>query len=262
MKINYEFTVGTPIGRAWNTMLDLERIAPCLPGASLTEETGDGEYAGTIVVRIGPLSASYEGTVKFEEADEANHRAVLQATGRDARGQGTASATIVSTLHEEGENTKVNVETDMELTGRAAQFGSGIAQDVAARMLDQFAACLEREISGASTGEAAAEPAPENGSRTQPAPGSTTISGEGPAVAGGTVEGAIVAGSSPSGAAAGAPTTSTRRPTMQDAPRRRPAEEAKVPGAADQGAPLERLTPVLALAGALVFLVWLLRRKR
>ena len=112
MKINNEFTVAAPIQQAWDTMLNLERIAPCLPGAAIQEEKDEGEYDGTMKVKIGPITANYKGTVKFEEVDEENHRAVLQATGRDARGQGTASATIVSTLQEEGEGTKVSVETD------------------------------------------------------------------------------------------------------------------------------------------------------
>jgi carbon monoxide dehydrogenase subunit G len=269
MKINNEFTVSAPIEDAWKTMLDLEKIAPCLPGAAIQEEKGDGEYAGTMKVKIGPITASYKGTVKFEETDEANHRAVLQATGRDARGQGTASATIISTLQEEGDNTRVNVETDMKLTGRAAQFGRGIAQDVATKMLDQFAACLEREISdGGAAAEAAptAEPASGNGA----APGATSdggapsaagaggtagriISSEDPAVAaGGTVEGAVVAGSPE--AAASAPTASRRGPTEEP--------EAFDLGAASQDAILKRLTPLLAAAGVLLVLFWLFRRKR
>src|SRR5918999_3477327 len=146
-------------------MLDLERIAPCLPGAAIQEEKGGGEYDGTMKVKIGPITANYKGTVRFEETDEENRRAVLNATGRDARGQGTASATIVSTLQEEGDNTRVKVETDMRLTGRAAQFGRGIAQDVATKMLTQFAECLEREISG---GGAAAEEAASTASTETP----------------------------------------------------------------------------------------------
>ena len=278
MKINNEFTVSAPIGQAWNTMLDLERIAPCLPGAAIKEDKGDGEYDGTMKVKIGPITASYKGTVKFEETDETNHRAVLQATGRDARGQGTASATIVSTLQEEGENTKVNVETDMKLTGRAAQFGRGIAQDVATKMLDQFAACLEREISGGGAAEAAAtaEPAAGNGSATgatgdgeaPPAAAMGTagrvISSEDPTVAAGTVEGAVVAGSSPTEAAASAPTTSTQQPTTQPSPRREGPQEQEAfdIGAASQEAVLKRLAPILVGAGVLFVLWRLLRRKR
>jgi hypothetical protein len=149
VKIDLEFTVGVPVDQAWGRMLDLKKVAPCLPGAAIQEEIGDGEYAGTMKVEIGPIAVGYKGTVKFEETTQRDHRAVLQATGRETRGQGTASATIVSTLREDGDGTRVNVEADLMLTGRVAQFGRGIAQGVATEMLDEFAACLEREISGA-----------------------------------------------------------------------------------------------------------------
>jgi len=146
MKISNEFTVSVPVEEAWKIMLDLERIAPCLPGASIQESEGDGSYKGTMKVKIGPITANYKGTVKFEETDEESHRAVMKATGRDARGQGTASATITSKLEGQGDETKVNVDTEMHLTGRAAQFGRGIAQDVAEKMLGQFADCLEGKL--------------------------------------------------------------------------------------------------------------------
>ncbi len=274
MKIDYEFTVGVPVDEAWSRMLDLEKIAPCLPGAALQEEGEDGEYAGTMRVEIGPITVSYKGTVKFEETDESAHRAVLQATGREARGQGTASATIVSTLREEGDGgTRVNVETDLMLTGRVAQFGRGLAQDVAKRMLDEFAACLEQEISGAA--EPVTEPVTENAAATAASGGDTLpdaptssgpAGGEEPAVAAGaTVEGAIVAGSSPTEAAASAPTTSTQQPAIQEIPRRQLPKE---PEPLDLDAAVRdeipnRLPPALAVAGALLLLVfWLLRRKR
>ena len=263
MKINNEFTVGVPIEEAWNTMLNLERIAPCLPGAAILGSEGD-EYQGTMKVKIGPITANYKGTAKFEETDEENHRAILQATGRDARGQGTASATIVSTLQEEGDDTRVRVETDMKLTGRAAQFGRGIAQDVATKMLDQFADCLEREISGGGAAQEAAGAASTseeagNGAASQEAPpaapvGGTAgrvISSEDPSVmAGGTVEGAIVSDGAPEAAA------STEQP-----PRSEPEElEAFDLGAASQEAILKRLGPVLAGQGLLAILIWLIRR--
>ena len=273
MKINNEFTVGAPIQQAWDTMLNLERIAPCLPGAAIQEEKDEGGYDGTMKVKIGPITANYKGTVKFEEVDEDNHRAVLQATGRDARGQGTASATIISTLQEESEGTKVSVETDMKLTGRAAQFGRGIAQDVATKMLDQFASCLEEEITGGpeegAAAAATAEPTgEENGSQQEEAPpaaaaGGTAgrvISSEDPTVmAGGTVEGAVVAAPGSSGA----PTAGTERPETQQAPRREPEEpEAFDIGAASQEAILKRAKPLLIGAGVLLVLIWLLRRRR
>ena len=277
MKINNEFTVGAPIQQAWDTMLNLERIAPCLPGAAIQEEKDEGEYDGTMKVKIGPITANYKGTVKFEEVDEENHRAVLQATGRDARGQGTASATIVSTLLEEADGTKVSVETDMKLTGRAAQFGRGIAQDVATKMLDQFASCLEEEITGGpeegAAAAATAEPTGEengsrDGSQQEEAPpaaatGGTAgrvISSEDPTVmAGGTVEGAVVAGPGSSDA----PTAGTEQPETQQAPRREPEEpEAFDIGAASQEAILKRAKPLLIGAGVLLVLIWLLRRRR
>jgi carbon monoxide dehydrogenase subunit G len=153
MKLENEFTVDVPVEDAWNVLLDLERVTPCLPGAALTEESSD-EYKGEMKVRLGPVSQEYEGTVKIEEADESEHRAVLKADGKDARGQGTASATITSTLHDEGDgSTRVRVETDMQLTGRAAQFGRGVQQDVAEKLLGRFAECLENEIMGGGAEE-------------------------------------------------------------------------------------------------------------
>jgi uncharacterized protein len=168
MKLNNEFTVAVPVEDVWDVLLDLERITPCLPGASLTEETGEREYDGAMKVKLGPVTQQYKGTVKIQEADESAHRAVLRADGKDARGQGTASATIVSTLHDEGSgSTRVNVETDMQITGRAAQFGQGIQQQVSEKLLARFADCLEEEIvnGGASRGADVSGAAPSaNGS--------------------------------------------------------------------------------------------------
>ncbi len=167
MKLNNEFTVDVPVGDVWNVLLDLERITPCLPGASLTEETGEREYDGAMKVKLGPVTQQYKGTVKIQEADESTHRAVLRADGKDARGQGTASATIVSTLHDEGNgSTRVSVETDMQITGRAAQFGQGIQQQVSEKLLARFADCLEEEIvnGGAARGVDVSEAPSANGS--------------------------------------------------------------------------------------------------
>jgi len=274
VKIDLEFTVGVPVDQAWGRMLDLKKVAPCLPGAAIQEEIGDGEYAGTMKVEIGPIAVGYKGTVKFEETTQRDHRAVLQATGREIRGQGTASAAIVSTLREDGDGTRVNVEADLMLTGRVAQFGRGIAQGVATEMLDEFAACLEREISGGTAAEAA-EPVSERGADAdatadgKAAPAARTAGGisggEDPAVAaGGTVEGAIVVGLSPSEAAASAPTSPAQQPTTQEIPRRELPEEPEPLdlGAAGEDATPKRLPPVLAGIGALLVLLWLLRRKR
>jgi uncharacterized protein len=286
VKINNEFTVSAPVEKAWDVILDLEQVAPCLPGAAIQEEKGDGEYEGTMKVKIGPITANYKGTVKFEEVDEANRRVVLEATGRDARGQGTASATIVSTMQEQGDKTKVNVETDMKLTGRAAQFGRGIAQDVATKMLGQFAACLEKEISGggggAETGaqQSAASSASTNGGdgSSQGAPaapaasgglaGGVVSGGAGGSLTGGTA-GAVVSGG-PGAAEPAAPTTGGDggQQAEQQQPRRepRPEPEAFDLGAVGQDVILDRLKKAApAIAGgaaALLVVVWLLRRKR
>jgi uncharacterized protein len=272
MKINNEFTVGVPIQEAWGIMLDLERVAPCLPGAAIQESTGDGEYQGTMKVKIGPITANYKGTVKVEEADSENRRAVMKATGRDARGQGTASATIVSTLRQESDDrTRVEVETDMRLTGRAAQFGRGIAQDVATKMLGQFAECLEREISGEPAAEAAPSAPPEgDGAASRDESSAATVGGIGgtagriissedpSVVASGPVEGAVVSEGAPSGAPEAAASAESPPQQERQAPPSEP--EAFDLGAASQEAVLKRVAPVLAGLGLLAILIWLIRR--
>ena len=148
MKLENEFTVPAAIDEAWAVLLDVERVAPCLPGAAVDPGGDDGEFNGTMTVKIGPITARYKGTVKIQEADEANRRAVMRAQAKDARGQGTAAATITSTMEEAAEGTKVKVVTDMRVTGPAAQFGRGVMQDVSAKMMRQFAECLASEMSG------------------------------------------------------------------------------------------------------------------
>jgi uncharacterized protein len=280
MKVNNEFTVGVPVDEAWNIMLDLERIAPCLPGAAI-QGSEDDEYQGTMKVKIGPITANYKGTVKIEEADEASHRAVLQATGRDARGQGTASATITSTLQEEGDNTRVQVETDMKLTGRAAQFGRGIAQDVATKMLGQFAECLEKEIAGSPQEGAAASTADATGSGETSGNGAATsrearipaaglggtagrvLSSDDPAVmAGGPVEGAVVADGEASQEPAASGGAAPQQPRAEQRPATsRPEPEAFDIGAASQEAILKRALPAIVGLGVLAVLIWLIKRR-
>ncbi len=168
MKIENEFVVDAPVQRAWDAMLDLERIAPCLPGASI-DEAADEEYQGTMAIKLGPISTRYRGTVRVEEADEENYRAVLKANGQETRGQGSASATITSTLYEENGSTRVHVETDMQVAGRVAQFGRGIMQDVAEEMMDRFSTCVEQEIVGNGAGEEPEQSAEEGPERANEA---------------------------------------------------------------------------------------------
>jgi len=145
MELTNDFRVDVPPSTAWTVLTDVERIAPCMPGAQLQEIEGD-EYRGVVKVKVGPITAQYKGKATFQELDEAGHRAVLRAEGRDTRGQGNASATITATLQPDGEGTHVTVQTDLTVTGKVAQFGRGVMADVSAKLLDQFVQCLESTV--------------------------------------------------------------------------------------------------------------------
>jgi carbon monoxide dehydrogenase subunit G len=155
VKIEDSFSVDVPVEEAWKVLLDLERIAPCLPGAQLTEVEGD-EYRGTVKIKVGPITAQYKGVAQIVEADEANHRVLLKAEGRDTRGQGNASATVTATLVGDGASTTVNIDTDLNITGKVAQFGRGVMADVSSKLLGQFADNLKKDV---LSGEAATAPA-------------------------------------------------------------------------------------------------------
>jgi uncharacterized protein len=159
MKLDKEFTVGVPIDQAWGVLTDLELIAPCMPGALLTG-VEDGVYTGRVKIKVGPVTAEYTGTARFAEKDDAAHRAVIDARGRDSRGQGNATAVISAQLRSEGTNTIVTVNTDLTIAGRIAQFGSGMIKEVSAKLLTQFVECLEAKLSAAP---AAAGPADGDG---------------------------------------------------------------------------------------------------
>jgi uncharacterized protein len=178
VKIEDSFRVEVPVEEAWKVLLDLERIAPCLPGAQLTEVEGD-EYRGTVKIKVGPITAQYKGVAKIEEADEANRKVVLQAEGRDTRGQGNASATVVATLVADGDAaTTVNIDTDLNITGKVAQFGRGVMADVSSKLLGQFADNLKKDVlSGTPTSGATADETP-----TDPGTVPAATSGTGSAV--------------------------------------------------------------------------------
>jgi carbon monoxide dehydrogenase subunit G len=145
MELAHEFTVSTPVDRAWAVLTDVERIAPCMPGAELTEVDGD-TYHGQVKVKVGPITALYKGTASFVEKDEAAHRAVLKAAGRDTRGQGNASATVTAVMTEQEDGTRVAITTDMTVSGRVAQFGRGVMADVTGKLLQQFVGNLEANV--------------------------------------------------------------------------------------------------------------------
>src|SRR4051812_21019666 len=145
MELTNEFRVDASPAATWEVLTDLERIAPCMPGAQLQEVEGD-EYRGIVKVKVGPITAQYKGAATFVERDEAGRRAVLKADGRETRGQGNASATITATLEPDGGGTKVTVLTDLHITGKVAQFGRGVMADVSAKLLAQFVESLETTV--------------------------------------------------------------------------------------------------------------------
>lgn len=146
-----EFTVAVPLERVWETLLDIERVAGFLPGATIEPSDQDGVYNGTMKVKVGPITVNYKGTARMARADETEHVAEIAVEAVDTKSQGTAAATISNRVvpHEGG--TKVLAETDLSITGRQAQFGRGIMQDVSQRMLDDFAKRFEAYLLGADT---------------------------------------------------------------------------------------------------------------
>lgn len=157
MRIEKQFTVGVPADRAWEVLTDWETVVGCMPGAQLISADGD-TCQGKVRVKLGPVTADYAGTASFAEKDDTQHRAVINAKGRDSRGAGTASATITAQLAAEGDRTSVHVDTDMKITGKVAQFGRGLISEVSDRLLGEFVASLEAKL-----GEPEAQSEPEQG---------------------------------------------------------------------------------------------------
>src|SRR3954471_1542862 len=180
MELTNEFRVAVPQSEAWTLLTDVERIAPCMPGAELQEIEGD-EYRGIVKVKVGPITAQYKGKATFVERDEAGGKAVLRAEGRDTRGQGNANATITAELVEDGDGTRVTVTTDLTVTGRVAQFGRGVLAEVSGKLLNQFVECLEDKVlggevpaGGATTGGGSAAGGAGSASAAAPAPAPST----------------------------------------------------------------------------------------
>ena len=166
MELNNDFEVNAPVDKAWAVLTDVEKIAPCLPGAQLQEVEGD-EYRGIVKVKVGPITVQYKGAATFVEKDDANHRAVLKAEGRDTRGAGNASALITAELHSVGDRTKVSVNTDLTVTGKVAQFGRGVMADVSSKFMKQFADNLEQLIDSDPAADTATTDGRSCGRRTR-----------------------------------------------------------------------------------------------
>jgi carbon monoxide dehydrogenase subunit G len=242
MKLEHSFTVPASIEEAWATFNDLERVVPCFPGATLSAFDSD-EFVGSVKVKLGPVSLQYNGTGTFVERDPETHHAVVEAKGKDRRGNGTATARVTAQLTPSGESeTAVTVETDLTVTGRPAQFGRGLMQEVSDKLLGQFVDCLTKELGTTGT-TTPSTPTPDT---AEPSPGalsgaasSATSSGQamsgqatsGPAMSGQAASGQAAPGSAMSGQAASGQAASGQAPSGQAMPGQ------AMPGQAPSGRP-------------------------
>lgn len=270
MELTNDFRVALPIERAWAVLTDLERIAPCMPGAQLQEIEGD-DYRGIVKIKVGPITAQYKGQATFLERNDADHVAVLRAEGRETRGQGNASATITATLTSDGDGTAVTVLTDLTVTGRVAQFGRGVLADISAKLLDQFVASLEQMVLADESTRA--EPAPPSvAADAAPEAPAPDADAEAAAAAGPQAQGA---GAAPAGTAhASGPETSADRPSWETPPPHSGPGEAAAEvrsGVRKVDSPEAEPVDLLGTAGSpvvkrvgpivgLIALAWLLKR--
>ena len=257
-KIEDTFRVDLPVEETWRVLLDIERIAPCLPGAQLQEIAGE-EFRGVVKVKVGPITAQYKGAAHFESRDDATHTAVIVGSGRDTRGQGNASATITMTLRPDGTGTAVTVSTDLSVTGKVAQFGRGVMADVSAKLLAQFVANLERDVLTDSVVDLVAADTADGAESGASSIGASTRTPESTPVA--TVAEQTAAAKDP--ALAGAPGTNgkghgesaTVRTIHQ--PEAPPVDLLEMGG----GSVLRRMAPIAGLGLGLALLVWLIKRR-
>lgn len=262
MDLTNEFEVAVPVERAWAVLTDLERIAPCLPGAQLREVEGD-EYRGAVKIKVGPITTSYDGAIRITELDELGHRAVMKAEGRETRGQGNVSAVITATMSPSGTGTKVTVATDLSITGKVAQFGRGVLADVSAKLLDQFVVNLEssvltKDVAGSTEGAGpvahTATDAAATASQTVPVPEAGEAEG-GPVASAGDSEDATTAavGAKPDGA-----TGPESRIRHIDSAPAEPVDLLDVAG----GSVVRRLVKPLAVIGVVAAVVLRANRRR
>jgi len=265
VQLENTFTVPVPIDEAWRVLLDIERIAPCMPGAALDTVTGD-DFTGRVKVKLGPINLTYQGKASFVVKDEAAHRAVIDARGRDARGNGTAAAKITANLAESGTGTQVTVVTELDITGKPAQFGRGVMVDVGNKLIGQFADCLAGQLGGGEAPAAPAKQASAKKAATKKAPAAAAKKASAETAAAGQEPDEATAADS-SGAEPTTAEPTTAEPVMAEpvaaapAPPARPVAEPEPINLLESAGPAvaKRLAPV-----ALVLLVLLIivRRRR
>ena len=248
MQLENSFTVPVPIDEAWRVLLDIERIAPCMPGAALDTVDGD-DFTGRVKVKLGPINLTYQGKASFIEKDEAAHKAVIDARGKDQRGNGTAAAVVTAKLAAEGDITRVDVLTDLNITGRPAQFGRGVMTDVGNKLLGQFADKLAAQLGeGDAQGDAARAKSRRRGRPPATAAGRRR-GGRGVRRAGRQGNGA----GGPAAKKAAAATKKAAATATDKAARRQGGEEAPAKAAGEgrpgQGGAAPRTRPAAARAG-------------
>ncbi len=258
MQLENKFTIAAPLDKAWEALNTPQTIAPCFPGATLQTYEGDS-FTGTVKVKLGPISLTYKGKGTFVSRDDAAHKVVIEANGRDSRGNGTANATVTGTLVADGpDKTSVTMATDMTITGRPAQFGRGVISDVADKIIGQFAACvadkLAPQASVPSTDDAAAA-----ATAATAAGGSNGASGSSPTPSTSTATASALGGpvpaSTPGTMGAGSPQAAAQ-PT---GPMRSEIDAIDLLDTA--GAPvLKRLAPVAG--GVLLLVLFIVLRRR
>ncbi len=266
--LEHSFTVPVPVSQAWDVLLDIERIAPCMPGAALTSFEGD-DFTGTVKVKLGPVSLTFKGKGRFVERDEAAHRVVLTASGADSRGGGTASARVTASLHEAGDaQTRVEVATDLDITGKAAQFGRGLIGDVSAKLIGQFADCLAGKLAaGTPPAETLAgtpaETSAETSAETPAGISAGTVAGEAGPDATGTGPDATVERQPQAAVARSAPTALSESSVSVD-----PAEDVEpidLLAVSGVGSVVRRAVPYVVTAAAsfaVVFgIIWWIKRR-
>jgi carbon monoxide dehydrogenase subunit G len=262
MQLENKFTIEAPLDKAWAALNTPETIAPCFPGATLTEYEGDS-FTGTVKVKLGPISLTYKGKGTYVERDDAAHRVVIEAAGRDSRGNGTANATVTGSLEADGpDKTAVTMVTDMTITGRPAQFGRGVISDVADKIIGQFAGCVAKKLApeaGTGTETAAPSAAAAPAASTEAAAGSNNGATTG-GTATATATGPALSDTSSS------TVTPAPKPTTTPAPRSTGPVRSEI-DAIDlldtAGSPvLKRLAPVAGGGLLLVLVILLIRRLR
>lgn len=282
MELDHDFTVPVPVDQAWSVLLDVERVAACMPGATLDSVEGD-EFKGRMKVKVGAMTITYRGSARIVSADESSRTVTLEASAKEARGSGTAAATVQAHLHDEGGTTRVTVHTKLNVTGRPAQFGRNILSEVGSKIISRFAKALEKELessgespepggaaetsgaetSGAETSARETSGAAESGDASKPAdkPGPATAAAAAPPESAAAPEAPEAAASAPEAAS---PPQSAAAPAER---RERPLRVAREDDAIDLlevagPSVAKRAVPAVGGLVAVLLLIRLLTRRR